>query len=257
MFGIHFTGPADYGQLILTCAQTKPAFVLVANEDKAVGAVKTVSPNTKVAFRVTGHDGIDLAGNIALDYYAGKRRAEGLLPYFQQVPADYFIFANEWLSQDDPHWLACGCAAYQGIMDTVPKGMVVGIGDFSTAQPQTERADIREAMRPMLEQAQAQGHILNIHLYPKKNDPAETAQALIDRWNFVFENYPRLKVIVGEYAPKEGMTHGSEFENFLKEGERLLSAHPQIIGAALFEIGFGWSNFQLNIDEYKAHVTTV
>lgn len=255
--GLHWIGPGAFGDVIDVVRACKPPLVLCVNElDKIVPAIKDASSQTIVVGRMRD-DGtrfpqaIPITGTPALDYHIGRKRFLDLWTYFANVPADYFSVANEWLSQDNPTLLAAGCVAYQGAMDEAKKaGVKLVVGDFNTGQPQLERPEILDAMRPMLEQAQDDG-ALNIHLYPINGDLKADKARLVDRWKPVFEQYPRLKVVIGEYAPD---VRGDGGELLMRTGDEVLKQWPQIVGVARFTRGTGWSEYWFDLATYQHYV---
>jgi hypothetical protein len=231
--------------------------VLVNDLDKMVRAIKAVSPNTFILARLRDDgtkwpDAIPITGNRETDRVTGRQRFWKWHNACKGIAWDALSCDNEWLSQDNPALLAAGCEIERAIMDeATAAGVRVGIGNFNTGQPQGERPEIIDAMRPMLQQAQNQGHVLVIHLYPINGDLTADYDRLVARWEPVFEGYPRLRVMVGEYAPD---VRGDGGDLLMLTGDTLAARYPQIIGFARYTLGVGWSEFQFDTDEYRRYV---
>lgn len=248
--GLHFNGPGGYGDLLSLVGDTRPPLVVITNEAKAVAEVKAASPSTFVVFRITGRDSI-----AEPSYEAGVARASELLPSWRSIGADAYSLANEWEPNEDIEALGRWSATYCGIADVAHSlGMTACIGDVSTGRPKLEVPAVLEAIRPMLKKADDLNQLLNIHIYPVGGDPYHDAGNHILRFKPVFEQYPHLRVIVGEYAPDNG---GDGGETLMRGGDDLLGKYPQIVGLARFTLGVGWPNFKIDADAFRRYVASV
>lgn len=241
--GLYFAGPGAYGDLLATVRRVKPPLVVVRNETKAVADIKAVSPGTFVVYGVTGHDAIDNPS-----YEAGVSRASELLPNWRGIPADAFMIANEWLSQDNAAELAKGIQAYIGALDVAKSlNMDICVGDFNTAQPQLERPEIATQVRVLMRRAK----YLNIHLYPHEGDPMSpySQTFIMKRWLPMCLEFPKVRLIVGEYAPDNGKAWGAAFRYLMTGGDEILKLYPNVVGTAIFtlrgNIGEQWKEYDV------------
>lgn len=225
---------------------THPALVVITNEYKAVGEVKTASPATFVVFRITGHDWLDQSS-----YAGGMARAEEYLPTWRGIGADAYSLFNEIDPNDELIPLQLRSDTYRGaMMVATGLGMTITVGDFSTGRPMIEKPAVLDAIRPMLAQAEGR-HILNLHSYPVGGNPYYEPENYLLRFKPVFEQYPRLKVLYGEYAPDNG---GEGLANLMSGADDLLRPYPQVIGLARFTLGVGWADFGINLETYRQYM---
>jgi hypothetical protein len=97
------------------CRAAQPALVVIANEAKAVQAVKDVSPGTFVLYRCTG---ADRPTPEQLSYLGGLAYGRLMLPGLKaEAPqADAYQVFNEAESNDDPWQLLALSESYRGLM---------------------------------------------------------------------------------------------------------------------------------------------
>ncbi len=244
LFGLNLSGNGGFGPYLDAVRAVKPSVVVITDEDKAVSATRDVSPDTTIIFRRSGLDFIANPG-----YAAGVERANLLLPGWKGIPADYYCLANEWTPDHDVAGLRAVCDTYRGAMDTANRlGVKITVGDFSTGQPRLEDEAVYDALRPMFAQAAVWRHALNFHIY----NPAH-----FERWKRVMQEYPDLRVIVGEYSTETGTPTGEAFQRLLSDGRALFGPWPQIIGAALYEVRpINPVNFEVDLAEYMTAAQT-
>lgn len=248
--GLHFNGPGGYGDLIQLCAETQPPLVIITEEDKAVHDVRAACRDTTIVFRTTTRDKVPDPS-----YEMGVVRASELLPSWRGIGATAYSLANEWEANDDVAALHLLSDFYRGAMSVADSlGLKICIGDFSTGRPMIEKPEVLDAIRPMLAAAEQSGHYLNVHIYPVGGDPYHDAGNHILRFKPVFEQYPHLRVIVGEYAPDNG---GDGGELLMRGGDELLGKYPQIVGLARFTMGIGWDNFKIDTEAFRRYVAPV
>jgi hypothetical protein len=245
--GLSWLGPGNYGQLVQVCAASRPCYVVIVNEVKAAQEVRRASPETLVHFRITGHDTIPNPSR-----EAGAERVRWLLPVFRDSGAQLLSIANEWTPPGDTpeqvEALRACCEAYRGAMDEANRhGIKIAVGDFSVANPHIERPGVMDALRPMLAQAERDGHYLCINYYARNGDTANDPDAL--HWVRMTEDYPRLRVVMREYnVLAEDTPRGEAFTALLRAGDAMWARYPQFMGAALYTlVGYPdseWKRFE-------------
>lgn len=256
--GLSWIGPGGYGDLLRVVVDTHPCYVVVANEVKASQDVRAASPNTLVHFRVTGHDDIPNPSRAT-----GAERVRWLLPVFRDSRAQLLSIANEWTAPGDNAEqiavLKAQVACYCGAMDEANRANItIAVGDLSVANPHIERPGVMEALRPMLAQAERDGHVLCVNYYFRGSVAGDPDAS---HWVRMVRDYPRLRVVMREYSVlAEDTPKGEAFAAMLRAGDAAWAKYPQFMGAALYTLmGYPdsqWQRFEFpgELGRYAQHV---
>lgn len=194
LWGVNLVGPGAFQNF--ENANVHPAVAVVINQPDRVAWLRAKYGNR--VFIVARSTNIP-RGIPNASYQAGLNFFR---TYFPLLPggADVYSFCNEWIPFADPAGVRAAVAAYQGLMDAAnTAGVQVTVGDFAVGNP---RIDMDPLLAPMLDQAAAQGHILNYHWYSQEGslDITLNANGLGLRVLPWLRARPTLKCIFGEFG---------------------------------------------------------
>lgn len=240
------------------CARAgKPlAVAVVINNTALVDTIKRVSPSTFAVLRAgineqTGTDFLPLVeDDNMVNFLAGEKRFnERYVP----CAADAYQIANEHYSGGHPTWKIEAMTQFYlgGMAAAKARGVIITVGDFSTGTPEDAHLEI---MKPMLDRAEAEGHILNYHSYaaPGIYDMTYESTWWALRWERIIRNNPKLRVINGEFGGYHN--NGPDIMAMVRQYQAMTATNKILIGSAVYTANAG-EDWKRKGFDFDAHLT--
>lgn len=215
--------------------------VLVVNHDGLPAEIKRVSPSTVTVFRRV--QGKDDPSPESMGWPGGEdwaRRLEALNGY---VPgADYIQGANEWFTDNGrpaADFVKFRDFQLQWMTANTARGRHCTVLDLRPGHLEQNQFEV---LRPVFEQAERQGHVINYHAYSsdKQNwDMTADAEYFALRWVPWLKDYPRLRIIFGEAGSYQAPRYRDVATTLLmmKQFKEILTPYAaQVIGACWWTI---------------------
>lgn len=231
--------------------------VLVNNDGGLADAIKTASPSTFVVFRpvFSASDELPRHGSV---WDSGAQWFDKMWRHMSSAQADAYQFTNEigLGNGDTDDDVRKFCTFYRELMDACNKvSRKCTIGDFSSGHVEPRQV---EFLRPMFEQADAQGHVLNYHTYTDKDADGSFANGAAYnslRWKPWVEGLNRIRIIFGESSHYHGPRwRGQATVNLWTEQQAQVADDARVIGACAWTAmpTWDWEADRVDLSAYEA-----